>query len=107
MSGATIQLIQKNQIRRIYSAGPRRTAVTARRSAFLLLSLVILAAMGCEPRRVDLEVVDRERRAELVGLLQADGIEFTTDERGIIVCRGPSAKRCSEVYDRWQAQPSK
>jgi hypothetical protein len=52
---------------------------------------------------VEFDVVDPALRSTLTQQLQSEGAQFTTDDRGYIICTAAFAKKCSEIYQRWQA----
>jgi len=73
------------------------------RSSGIAVVLCAAAVAGCAPRSVELDVADPARRSTLTQQLQSEGAQFTIDERGYIICTADFAKRCSEIYKRWQA----
>ena len=68
------------------------------------ISLAVLACVaGCGPRVVHIEIGDAERRAEFADKLRAERIKFELSDDDRIIRAGETVKRCSELYDDWQA----
>lgn len=73
------------------------------RSRGIAAALCMVAVVGCGPRSVEFDVVDPARRSTLSQQLHSEGAQFTTDDRGYIICTATFAKKCNDIYQRWQA----